>query len=156
MQDSELFEQVQTLQNGLVSNATGGAGFSNPEFKELRTLITTHPRTRNLAPAFLRTNRDLHQFWQFTKRQSESYHGRREYLWQQFSPLLSELEGQTNTPADTNVSEVLARFNADTVHVVWQKALDRKREDPEGAITSARTLLETVCKHVLDQTNISY
>src|SRR5215475_11632984 len=154
MQDSELFEQVQILQNGLVSYATGGAGF--PEFTDLRQLITTHPRTRQLAPAFLRTNRDLHQFWQFIKKQSESYQGRREYLWAQFSPLLAELEGQTKTPADNYVSEVLSRFNADTVHSVWQKALDRRRDDAEGAITSARTLLETVCKHILDQTNTTY
>ena len=32
----------------------------------------------------------------------------------------------------------------------------RKGADPEGAITAARTLLETVCKHVLDQQGIAY
>jgi len=36
------------------------------------------------------------------------------------------------------------------------KALERRHTDPEGAITSARTLLETVCKHVLDETGIDY
>lgn len=32
------------------------------------------------------------------------------------------------------------------------KALNLRMDDPEGAITAARTLLETVCKHVLDST----
>ena len=30
------------------------------------------------------------------------------------------------------------------------------RQDPEGAITAARTLLETVCKHILDEKGIEY
>ena len=38
----------------------------------------------------------------------------------------------------------------------WSKALDRRLTDPEGAITSSRTLLETVCKHILDDINVSY
>jgi hypothetical protein len=156
MSDSELFEQVQMLQNGLVSRATGGAGFEAGEFEKLRRMVTTHPRTKVLAPVFLKTNRDLHQFWQFIKQQCQSYQGRREYLWAQFAPLLGELEGQTKTPADSHVSDVLSKFDSDSVHTVWQKALERRRLDPEAALTSARTLLETVCKHILDQSNVQY
>lgn len=29
-------------------------------------------------------------------------------------------------------------------------------DDPEGAITAARTLLETVCKHILDERGVDY
>jgi Abortive infection C-terminus len=119
-------------------------------------LIVTHPRTKALAPAFLKTNRDLHQFWQFIKKQSASYQGRREYLWSQFAPLLDELECKTSTPADPVVSEVLSKFDVVSVHKAWEKAMTRRREDPEGALTSARTLLETVCKHILDQAGGAY
>ena len=42
------------------------------------------------------------------------------------------------------------------VYAVWQKALERRHRDPAGTITSARTLLETVCKHVLDERGIAY
>lgn len=38
----------------------------------------------------------------------------------------------------------------------WQKALERRNNDPEGAITAARTLLESVCKHILDESEITY
>ena len=31
-----------------------------------------------------------------------------------------------------------------------------RQDDPEGAITAARTLLETVCKHILDETEVDY
>jgi hypothetical protein len=34
--------------------------------------------------------------------------------------------------------------------------MDRRANDPEGAITLARSLLETVCKHILDDLNVTY
>jgi hypothetical protein len=34
--------------------------------------------------------------------------------------------------------------------------LDRRVKEPDAAITSARTLLETVCKHVLDDLDVAY
>jgi hypothetical protein len=37
-----------------------------------------------------------------------------------------------------------------------KKALERRDADPEGAITAARTLLETVCKTVLDEAQVAY
>ncbi|TNJ38245.1 hypothetical protein FGE21_19785 [Phaeobacter sp. B1627] len=60
------------------------------------------------------------------------------------------------SPGSEEVSVVLASFDEEGVHAAWQKAMARKNVDPEGAITSARTLLERVCKHVLDQQAISY
>lgn len=60
------------------------------------------------------------------------------------------------SPASEEVSITLASFDEEGVHAAWQKAIDRKNSDPEGAITSARTLLETVCKHVLDEQQLPY
>jgi hypothetical protein len=42
------------------------------------------------------------------------------------------------------------------VHAVWEKALQRRHTDAEGAITVARTLLEAVCKRILDELRITY
>jgi Abortive infection C-terminus len=72
------------------------------------------------------------------------------------TPLIDHLEGSNRTPADPIVSEVLQSFDAEGVNRAWIKALERRHVDPEGAITSARTLLETVCKRVLDQAGIEY
>ena len=59
-------------------------------------------------------------------------------------------------PADKLISDVLSAFDSDGVHLAWMKALDRRDSDPEGAITAARSLLETVCKHILDGSNVQY
>lgn len=34
--------------------------------------------------------------------------------------------------------------------------MDRRSTDPEGAITAARTLLESTCKHLLDELYVAY
>jgi Abortive infection C-terminus len=48
--------------------------------------------------------------------------------------------------------------NLDTQYIsgAWEKARARRHEDPEGAITAARTLLESVCKHILDECGVEY
>ena len=59
-------------------------------------------------------------------------------------------------PADALISDALGTFDESGVRHVWQKALDRRTSDPEGAITAAKSLLETVCKHILDEVGQSY
>jgi uncharacterized protein YfkK (UPF0435 family) len=46
----------------------------------------------------------------------------------------------------------------DALHVAaaWQMALESRASDPTGAITSAGTLIETVCKHILDEQKVNY
>ena len=59
-------------------------------------------------------------------------------------------------PADEIISQVLNSYDEVGVHHAWRKALDRRGSDPEGAITAAKTLLETVCKHIIDDSGQSY
>lgn len=50
---------------------------------------------------------------------------------------------------DNELDGVLSSFDAEHVTRFWQKSLARKSTDPDGAITAARSMLESVCKHVL-------
>lgn len=59
-------------------------------------------------------------------------------------------------PADPLISQTLISFDESGVHHAWQKALDRRASDPEGAITAAKSLLESVCKHIIDEAGGSY
>ncbi|MBC9031824.1 abortive infection family protein [Sphingomonas sp. JC676] len=55
------------------------------------------------------------------------------------------------SPADAAISSALQRFDPDLIHGRWSAALDRRAHDPAGAITLARTLLEDVCRWLLDE-----
>jgi len=49
-----------------------------------------------------------------------------------------------------------SKIDSQSIGELWRKALDRRHADPEGAITAARTLLESVCKHILDDCGVEY
>ncbi|HEX8127079.1 MAG TPA: abortive infection family protein [Allosphingosinicella sp.] len=55
------------------------------------------------------------------------------------------------SPADAAISSALERFEPEQIHGRWTAALDRRSADPAGAITLARTLLEDVCRWLLDE-----
>jgi len=112
--------------------------------------------TSGRLPGFVRNNRDLYQFWEFIKHHISGYAPRRQFLWESFQSLISALEADQLAPALPTIVGRLEALNADAVESAWKKALDRRNDDPEGAITAARTLLESVCKHLLDDMGQTY
>jgi len=57
---------------------------------------------------------------------------------------------------DRELGLTLTSFDAEHVSRFWQKCLDRKSSDPDGAITVARSMLESVCKHILNSRSIPF
>jgi len=57
---------------------------------------------------------------------------------------------------DERVSLALQTLDSHYISQLWVKALDRCASDPENAITLARTLLESTCKHILDKRGRAY
>jgi hypothetical protein len=152
---NELSELIESLQNLLVAVSTGVRS-DDAEYKRLRKEIVDHVLLKDIAPRFLRTCRSTGEFWQYIKAKFGSYAERREYIWGEFRPLFERIEGSSATPSDKSVAVALERFDADVVHQLWLRAMERRETDPEGAITLARTLLESVCKHILDGNNVTY
>lgn len=59
---------------------------------------------------------------------------------------------KTSTPSqqkDRDVLTTLTDYDSEHVARFWRKCLERKATDPDGAITAARSMLESVCKHIL-------
>ena len=150
-----LHEQAETLQNMLLSQATGGSE-DNAEYRQLRQIFISNPDLESRLPSFVRTCRSLDQFWQFIKPQYAHYAERRSYIWEAFQPLLDYLESESETPSDDTVTASIDALDLSHVSIIWSKALDRRNTDPEGAITMARTLVETVCKCILDNLEVTY
>jgi integrase len=59
-------------------------------------------------------------------------------------------------PLNGPVTSTLARFKSVHISEQWQKALERLDGDAEGALTTARELIESICKHVLDEAKIPH
>ena len=150
-----LLGRAKELENLLIGRATHGAA-SDLRYQELRLEFIKDANTKLLLPEFVKNCRDLDSFWTFIKGQSGHYEPRRIIIRDGFTPLFEYLESPYRTPGDSVISDSLQNFDAESVHSIWSKALERRHADPEGAITVARTLLETICKHLLDKFDIPY
>jgi hypothetical protein len=151
----DLVTKVESLKAMLVSHATGG-GAETTEYKGLRQELLSIPRVAKLLPRFVHVCRDLAEFWGFIKPKFGTYAERREYLRNEFDPLLSMLETESRTPCDAGITAKLKSVSSTYIQETWHKALERRSTDPEGAITAARTLLESVSKHILDAAGTPY
>ena len=100
---NERLEQVESLMNVLASRATGGDP-SNADYREIREELLEDPDVGPLLPSFVRTNRNLQDFWAFMKLKFAKYDERRQYLREQFEPVLQALEARQAPTASSSLS----------------------------------------------------
>lgn len=152
-----MLDRVLRFQAGIIAFSTGGSfDGGDPEYHLLRKELAERIDLRDKVPDFVRQHRDLQQLWAFIKYERPTYRERRELIWHAFRPLVEYFEASEKSPGVSPISEALEAFDPEHVHALWQKALDRRYSDPEGAITAARTLVESVCKYILEEAAIDY
>lgn len=149
------YERADALVHILIDRATGGSP-SDDEFLLLRRHFVDHPDWSSLLPRWFPSKRSVGQFWQYIKAKFPTYAERRQYLWEEFNPLLARLETGAATPAEGDIEGGLGAFTSEEVSRSWRRMVNRVSTDPEGAITASRHLIETVLKHILDERLIPY
>lgn len=170
--DGRAFLLVSELRDLLMARATGRASDESPypadsaraegesysvAYRRLRAEVLALNHVKVLLPFFVEQHRTLDGFWMFIQPKFSHYQDRRRYLHEQFDPVLERLEAVGPAVTDQAMKSALApKVDWEYVAETWQKSLDRRIEDPEAALTSARTLLETVCKHILDEAMVQY
>ncbi len=151
------YERAEFLQNTLIGVATqDGCGGTMLDYIKLRKYFLDNPLTKDLLPSWVRTNRGTGEFWQFIKNKFRTYAERRMFIREEMNILIEFCESQHTLPAEKSISEVLATISDNSLHEAWQKAFKRKTTDPDGAITMSRTILESICKYILEENTIKY
>lgn len=153
-------ESVNRLKSILVGVATG-TSYKEPglqsEYEQLRSKLIANNQVKSYLPQFVLSCRQLNEFWGFIQPKYGSYRERRQYLAGEFNPLLDAIEtGNLGSPSDDDVGATLENLDSNEVNTIWQKAIERRGSDPEGALTMARTLLESTVKHILDDLGEEY
>lgn len=143
------------LEGILIARATGYDA-DDGIYQHLRLKFINNHRLKKLLPEFLKVYGNLSAFWGYIKREAATYAERREIISKAFTPMIDFLETSNALPGDKVTSDALEIFDVDSVHAIWSKAIERRVDDPEGAITIAKTLLETVAKRILDECNEPY
>jgi len=155
----EQSEVVLQLKNLLVARATGDDDpqfFAEYHHLRRRLIVDEGAEIRDLLPTFVKNCRTVEEFWHHVRDDYPGYQNRRNYLNREFTPLLDFLEGIPPETGQPLFSVLDTLPNWEHVTHEWNKARRRLASDPDGAITSARALLESVCKHILDDTGVNY
>lgn len=144
------FEQFYTMLNKTIS------GYTIPEFRDarkhyysLRAVILSNDELRLRMPQFILDCHTLDDFSGFIKTKGGNTKERRIYLNEELESANAFLYSISATPGDKVISEALS--HREFLIETWEKALQRRAIDSDGAITSARTLLETTFKYILDE-----
>ncbi|MCO8095628.1 abortive infection family protein [Acinetobacter lwoffii] len=154
---SDLIEKVLLLQELLIARATDTYEKGSSEaFMQLRQELLTFKNFYEYIPFFIKDTRTLDEFEARIKWDFESYAERENYIYSEFKEFFNVLESLDVPPLDQVVQLKIAELSSDYIHQIWQKALERRSTDPEGAITLARTLLESTCKYILDEYEVGY
>lgn len=146
---SDKLDRAMAFRAGLVALCEGRGNMNDAAYRLLRREFMNDPGVAALVPQFVRAAQDTGAMWAFIKDFAGQWEPRRQMVRNEFAPLIDALERGTPL-ADELIREGIASFDALGVKDAWNKALVRRDTDPAGAITAARTLLETVCKHLLE------
>ncbi len=148
-------ERAEYLQDILITHATGGHS-DESEYKILRQFFLDNSEYEKFLPNYVRVKRSLEQFWSFIKNKFPTYAERREFIWESFSSLLNYIEKGHNPITQSISTKQISKFGPNAIHYEIQKGLERIKNDPDGAITTARTILETTLKYIADNEKITY
>jgi len=66
------------------------------------------------------------------------------------------LQNDAFYPINGGIEDAISVLNSNQVKIIWAKAMSRRQLDPDGAITAAKTLIESVCKHILTKEGVEY
>lgn len=146
----DLFECAMHLRNNIIGLTTEGG--SDIEYKLARTKLMADAASKRFLPDFVRYSNDASSVRAALSGVASgqgSWSVRRVHVIDSFKPLLNFLETGCGA-ADATITDGLTSNDAPAVQAVWAKALERRTMDPEGAVTAASTLLEEVCKHIIE------
>lgn len=152
----DLFECALFLRNNIIALTTQGG--SEAAYKLARRRLMEDPASKRLLPNFVRFSNDaasVQSALSSVASGSGSWAIRRGHVTDAFIPLLTFLESGGGA-ADITISDGLDAYDASAVHAFWAKALERRTTDPDGAVTAASTLLEEVCKHIIEDSGAEW
>lgn len=148
--ESRESQVVQALHRVCESIATGKRS-SYEEYEAARKDVLEEPTLAAAMPTWLRKARSGSQYWAFIKGQAPSYAERRAFLTETLDPLFTAAESGDSGALLPIVSALVNAGTAESVQAAWGRCLERRARDPEGAITAAKSMLESTCKYILGE-----
>lgn len=97
----------------------------------------------------------MSSFYQWIKEKG-NVEQRKGFVCESFKPTLKYLQSKPSVIGQASFTDKLEVLRETYIHESWMKALERLNNDPDGALTSARTLIETTCKFILKKLSVAF
>lgn len=151
-----IYDQTVQLQEYLITTiAIGHNPYMQMMFESRRKNLYDSGVPRNLLPEWLSDIHSLSSFYQWIKEKG-SVDQRKAFVCDSFKPTLKYLQSKPSVIGQTSVTDKFELFRETYIYETWIKAIGRIENDPDGALTSARTLIETTCKFILKKLSIPF
>ncbi len=141
----EFLMKVGTLKGMLNERARGGSP-SERDYSALRSELVNITSIRDALPSFVLTCHTIQEFWLFIKSRFAKYSDRTEFLREEFSPILSWLEGGVAPATSEPTEETLPK--PDVVLVTVNKYETRAVLDAFEAATGAEAAAVSIGERV--------
>ena len=151
----QTLENIRAFQTICIDMATG-THIPYETYEDARNTLMADLTIKSAIPDWIVTHRYGSHYWRFIKAKYEHYEERRIFLRTSFDELVEYVEGNGSHPISVSVQDALAAIQDDKLEDIWRKINLRKDTDIDGAITAARTMVETTLKYILDQENETY
>lgn len=153
--NNELVATIREFEKHCIDMATGTT-IQYETYENSRNNLMSDASIKSAIPDWIVENRYGSQYWKFIKNKYAHYEERRIFLRTSFDDLVSYVESNGSHPISVSVQEIVESIKEDNLESIWRKINIRKDTDIDGAITAARTMVETTLKYILDQENETY
>ena len=137
----------------IVDIATYNSG-NKSLFAPLRAYFINEQSYQDIVPAWLKANRDPSGLRSYMQQDNRGYRERRALIQEGLAALHDACERGAPGASPAYDPELFTGY--ESVEILWQKAQRRLENDPPGAITAARSMLESLFKHILDERSVGY
>lgn len=149
---------VAVLTYGISIAERGPDQVAAPDYRSAHRSMLADAAARRAASGVLRRCDRPELLWSHLRSVATgdgSWALRRAAVHELLDPVLEALE-RAPQPADDLVTSAADRLDSESVRDAWTRALERRESEPEGAVTMARTLLESTIKTILDDRDVTY
>ncbi len=141
---------VHEAVNLLKQRVEGRMDAEEPRFADLRKELLASSYLGQEGREFLTRHRSLQQFWDRTASKHASYKERRSVVDDAFESTIARLEQGPVSIVDVDEDALHSLDMAEASNILAKAKRRLDDGDADGALTLTRTLLESVCKKILD------
>ena len=153
------YERAEYLQKLLEEFVTTFSTSRKKELKKQYLKLRDHffHKYNMKTPDIIRKHTSLDQCWSFITSNCDEYQETREFISAEFADFLKSLNESNHSTISKSLSNpISATVDTNTINDQIRKGLNRVEDDPDGAITTARTILETTCKFIAPKIGVQY